>query len=153
MMTHDGNATIPPLTFTIEGVPVQQGSKKGFSRKGSTIVQLVDDNADMLKPWRALVRSRASEVSTIWPQFEGPLAVTVDFYMPRGATVKRARPCVKPDLDKLVRALFDGITDSGLWGDDALVVDMHVREWYADDRKPGVDVTVRVADPHRVEQP
>jgi len=138
---YDGAQPIPPITFTIEGVPVPQGSKTAFVVGKRAVV--TDQNAKTLKPWRALVRSRASEVSAVWPQFTGALAVTADFYMPRPASVKRSRPSVKPDLDKLVRALFDGITDSGLWADDALVVDAHVREFYADGVKPGVDVTVR----------
>lgn len=138
--THNGAATPPPLTFIIEGTPVQQGSKTAFNIGNRAVV--TDQNAKTLKPWRALVQYRATEASKIWPQFQGPIAVTIDFYMPRGTTVKRARPSVTPDIDKLLRALFDGITDSGLWADDALVVDAHVREWYADDRAPGVDVTI-----------
>ena len=128
------------MVFWIHGTPVQQGSKTAFVVKGRAI--MTDQNAKTLKPWRETVTREAEVAALRFPMFDGPLAVTADFYMPRGKTVKRARPCVTPDLDKLARALMDGITDAGVWADDALVVDLHVREFYADERPPGVRVQI-----------
>jgi Holliday junction resolvase RusA-like endonuclease len=67
--------------------------------------------------------------------------VLLDFYMPRGRTVVRRRPTVKPDVDKCIRAVFDGLTDARVWADDGQVVSVHAQQWYADD-KPGVRVVV-----------
>lgn len=128
------------LVFWVQGTPVQQGSKTAFVIKGRAV--MTDQNHKKLKPWRALVTAAAVAASVGRPQFLGPLAVTLDFYMPRGVSVKRARPSVTPDIDKLVRSVLDGITDSGVWGDDALVVSLTANEFYADERPPGVRVQI-----------
>jgi Holliday junction resolvase RusA-like endonuclease len=134
---------IEELTITVLGVPVPQGSKKGFARgKG---VQIVDDNADVLKPWRKKVRSAAEFVLADRPGIpkQVPVFAHLTFYMPRPASVKRLRPSVKPDVDKLTRAIFDALTDADVWADDGQVVDLHVHEYYADD-EPYVSIRVGV---------
>lgn len=136
-----GPGAIPPLTFWVAGTPVQQGSKTAFVVKGKAV--MTDQNAKTLKPWRATVTRDAREAAQRHPLFVGPIAVTLEFGMPRGATVRRARPSVTPDLDKLVRAVLDGLTDAGVWGDDGQVVDLHATEFYADEREPGVQITVK----------
>jgi Holliday junction resolvase RusA-like endonuclease len=52
------------------------------------------------------------------------------FTLERGKTVTRTYPSVYPDVDKLVRSTMDGLTDAGIWRDDALVVDLTVQERY-----------------------
>jgi len=138
--TTQAAAGTPELTFWVDGTPVQQGSKTAFIIKGKAV--MTDQNSKTLKPWRANVTSTAKLAAVRHDEFAGPLAVVLDFYMPRGATVKRARPAVTPDLDKLVRAVLDGITDAGVWGDDGQVVSIRAREWYADNRPAGVLVTI-----------
>lgn len=130
----------PGLTFWIEGTPIQQGSKTAFVVKGKAV--MTDQNARTLKPWRAIVTRDATKAARRHPLFAGPLAVTLDYYMPRGATVKRPRPSVTPDLDKLIRAVLDGITDAGVWGDDGQIVSIHAREYYADIGPAGVRVHI-----------
>lgn len=58
-----------------------------------------------------------------------------------GKTVTRRFPITKPDIDKLLRAVCDGITDAGVWKDDAQVIRVVMEEVYG--RAPGVHVTVR----------
>ena len=140
-MKFNGAETQVPLVFTVTGTPVQQGSKTAFVVGKRAVV--TDQNSKALKPWRRLVAETAEVAALVYEQFTGPLAVTLDFHMPRGATVKRERPSVTPDIDKLVRALLDGLTDAEVWKDDAQVVELTAREFYADGREPGVDVTVR----------
>lgn len=83
----------------------------------------------------------------------GPLRVEVDFFLPRPPSIKiskRALPIVPPDLDKLARALLDGLGQgldgkSGngrLWADDSLVVELIAQKFYADDRKSGAEVRI-----------
>lgn len=56
---------------------------------------------------------------------------------------KRPYPIVPPDLDKLVRAVGDGIGQSGLiWGDDSQVVEIIARKYYADDRESGAIIKI-----------
>lgn len=125
--------------FHIDGVPVPQGSKKGFSRPGSTIVQLVDDNKKTLKPWRELVTATTMAAYS-GPRVEGPVMLQLVFETVRPVSVKREHPAVKPDVDKLMRAICDAITDAGLWRDDAQVCIAHISKVYAE--RPGVLVRI-----------
>lgn len=66
--------------------------------------------------------------------------------MPRPQSVsqsKRALPIVPPDLDKLIRAVGDGIGQSGLiWGDDSQIVEMVGTKSYADGRPAGAIIRI-----------
>ncbi len=70
----------------------------------------------------------------------------MDFYLERPKTVKpsdRALPIVAPDLDKLVRAVGDGIGQSGLiWGDDSQITEILARKYYADTRQTGAVIRI-----------
>lgn len=138
-MTAESLDVIEQLTFHVDGIPVPQGSKKAFIVKKRAII--VDDNATSLKPWRAHVRKAAEAALGDRPGFDDAVYVLLDFYMPRGKTVRRLRPSTRPDVDKLTRAILDALTDSGVLKDDGLVVSLHVEEWYADD-EPGVRIKV-----------
>ena len=129
------------VTFFVAGVPIPQGSKVGFSAKGSTFVQLVDANKATLKPWRAAVTRIAESSWLDRPQLLGAVCIELVFVMQRGKTVTRRFPITKPDIDKLLRAVCDGITDAGVWKDDAQVIRVVMEEVYG--RAPGVHVTVR----------
>jgi Holliday junction resolvase RusA-like endonuclease len=58
-----------------------------------------------------------------------PVKITISFFMPRPKTVKRAYPSVAPDLDKLIRAVLDGLTGVA-YEDDGQVVQIHAQKLY-----------------------
>lgn len=127
------------VSFRVAGIPVAQGSKNGYVRGNRAV--LVDVNKDRLKPWRAEI-AKAADVGVT---FDCPVAVKLEFFMPRPKRPKFNRPAVKPDIDKLARAVLDGLTDGGLLADDSRVVRLVADEFYTE--TPGVSVTVReVAD-------
>lgn len=69
-----------------------------------------------------------------------------DADLPRPKRPRWWSPGVKPDLDKLCRALLDGMTDGGLITDDARVVGLHAHKRYASEVNPtGVRVSVAAA--------
>lgn len=76
----------------------------------------------------------------------GPIRLEIDFFLPRPQSVsqaKRAMPIVPPDLDKLVRAVGDGIGQSGMiWGDDSQIVEILATKSYADGRDPGAIIKI-----------
>ena len=72
---------------------------------------------------------------------EGPVSVELCFYLPRGKTVRRALPAVKPDLDKLVRAVLDALTGY-CYKDDGQAVGVLASKQYAVDEDPGVHITL-----------
>jgi Holliday junction resolvase RusA-like endonuclease len=94
-------------------------------------------------PWREAVKEAASFLSE--DPLDGPLYIEMKFYLQKPKTVKRLLPTVPPDLDKLVRGLFDALTQAGIWHDDALVVEIGKTEkLYADeDNPPGCQVFIK----------
>jgi len=127
-------------TFRVDGIPAPKGSKT--IAKGGGKVWLRDSNAGVLKPWRAKVAA----ASDFGVTYSGPVFVAAVFYLPKPKTVRRFFPSVKPDLDKLFRALGDGRTDGGLLADDALIVSQFIHKRYASERNPaGVRVLVMEA--------
>jgi Holliday junction resolvase RusA-like endonuclease len=126
------------VSFFIEGVPIPQGSKTVSQAKGRAWLR--DANAARLKPWRHVVATHADLGVT----FDCPVTVTLSFVLPRPQKPRWAVPAVKPDIDKLTRAVLDGLTDGGLLADDARVVDLIVRKRYpnpGDLTGVGIDVT------------
>lgn len=130
------------VTFFVAGIPIPQGSKKGFSQRGSTFVQLVDDNKVKLRPWRAEVTRVAKASWLDREQLLGAVRVEVVFVFVRPKSVKREHPSVKPDLDKTVRSILDSVTDAGIWKDDAQVTQLTASKVYG--TAPGAHVTVSV---------
>lgn len=140
------------LELWIPGVPVPQGSKKGFVAGKRAII--VDANPEQLKPWRAQVSACAVEAWGGRPSLDEPVNLFAEFTFPRlkshygtgrnAGVLKPDAPFYKtssPDKDKLERAINDGLTDAGVWKDDALVCDGGSRKVYGP--KPGVRVWVQ----------
>lgn len=132
------------MDFEVQGIPVPQGSKR-MGKHGTRFV-ILDDNDRALKPWRRTVAWAATHAKrpAQWELCDGPVALTLVFYMPKPPSVKRATAHVKPDLSKLVRAVEDSLTEAGVWVDDSRVTECHATKHYADAaHPPGVHVSVR----------
>ena len=128
------------VTFSVEGVPMPQGSKSLIRRGGKA--WMIDANSSRLKPWR----QKVAEAADLGETFDCPVMVAAVFYMPRPKTVKRLLPSVKPDLDKLFRALGDGMKDGGLLSDDSRIVTQFIHKRYESRLNPvGVRVLVMEA--------
>lgn len=121
------------------GVPVEQGSKKAFVVGRRAVI--VDNNKDRLKPWRAEVTRVARATWSYGRPLDGAVRVVASFVLPRPRSVRREYPSVRPDVDKLLRALFDGITDAEVvWRDDSQVVSVETSKVYG--AEPGVHVEI-----------
>jgi Holliday junction resolvase RusA-like endonuclease len=136
--------TTPPLTITVIGKPQPQGSVKAFvpthkggapvrRPDGSIVVNLTSDNP-ALKQWRDRVSDEALRAGAIEPTPGVAFEVDCIFLLERPkahcgtgrneGTVKLgapAWPVVRPDVDKLLRAVLDALTGR-VWADDAQVV-------------------------------
>ena len=130
------------LEFHVTGTPVPQGSKRWVGTR------MIESAAATLKPWRQAVSTCALVAARQqgWVKGDGPvrLTVTFEFLKPPSAPKKRRYPDRRPDIDKCVRAILDGITDSNsVWGDDARVVSLFASKAYAaDGRQPGAWIAV-----------
>lgn len=139
------------LQFFAAGIPRPQGSKRHVGNG------VLVESSKGLKDWRHAVTQAAWTYRLNRPTITHPVALRLDFYLPRpkahhaaDGTVRPryalARPGKRPDLDKLARACFDALTASGIWQDDALVVSLRAEKWYADDTGPGVEVLIVVEE-------
>lgn len=111
------------VSFTVYGVPIPKGSTKAFMRPGMKHPVITHDNA-RTKPWQEAIVSAAIEARGVGEPIAGPVEVRIVFYLlrPTSAPKRVTRPLKKPDLDKLVRAVKDGMTRAGIYHDDAQVV-------------------------------
>lgn len=140
------------ITFTIPGVPQQQGSKV-FTQQGRGY-----EANKKLAPWRKDALSCAIEAKGEHdgPLFVGPVSVTVVAYFPRPAShygtgrnagvLKPTAPfwhASAPDLDKVQRALGDVLTQAQIVLDDRLIVAWDASKVYGD---PRMEVSVASAE-------
>lgn len=144
------------LTFTVYSRPVPQGSLRSLGRGRPMLAS----NKDQLGPWRDAVCANAYRASR-GARLTGPVSVVLVFAFDRpashygtGRNRDRLRDAAPPvpcgrgqgDLDKLTRAVFDGITDSGLWLDDSQAARLTASKvWVGDTTlldRPGVHVAV-----------
>lgn len=149
------------ITIWAQGLPGSQGSKRpvGQAKEGRTIMIESDKK---VKPWRTDVKDAAEnarrEAGWLNPRRD-PIVLVVVFYAlrPRNhyRTGKRAgelkdwapeHPSVKPDLDKLIRAVGDALKAAGVYQDDSQVIRIVADKVYArddfDSPKPGAIITV-----------
>jgi crossover junction endodeoxyribonuclease RusA len=99
-------------SFFVKGRPVPQGSLKFIHGRP------IHARATDLAVWRADI-ARNAELSGYRP-VDGAVKVSCEFIYIKPKTSSRSMPWVKPDLDKLIRAVLDGLTGVA-YVDDAQV--------------------------------
>lgn len=134
------------LGFFAPGHPITEGNLSVFNGR------IVHTDGPRLRDWRevigdvAMLRSGGAQFP-IFP--EGAVLVECEFWLPRGKTVKRSDPSVKPDVDKLLRAVLDALTGIA-YTDDAQVCESRAAKRYVGTMfangvtrmEPGVQVRV-----------
>ena len=110
-----------PLIFFIEGTPIPQGSKTAI-RHGRR-ARLIEANK-RLKPWRNTLQT-ALAAQAAGRRVPGPFTIYLDFRFtpPQRPRYRNANGvgihAVKPDVDKLTRAVLDSLTAVDIIDDDA----------------------------------
>jgi len=89
-----------------------------------------------LQPWRlqvaAAARRAKEQLGAVWISHD-PVRVDLTFTFARPKSVKtRDWPSVYPDIDKLARAVLDGLTMGEIWADDGQCVILNVTKAYPD---------------------
>lgn len=112
-----------PLTIDTYGIPETQGSTRAFVRGGKAVT--TSDNPK-LRPWRELVTNAARDAMTRhgWRRIAGPVRVEVTFWLPRPGSLPRTRdvrPVKGKDGDKMLRSIYDSLTNAGVYVDDSQV--------------------------------
>jgi len=122
----------------VPGAPIPQGSLK-FINGNAIHVRAAD-----LATWRAMIYAKARETV---PMRDGAVYVGLTFVMRKPKTVKRDLPFVRPDLDKLIRAVLDGLTGAA-YNDDEQVCVLAAEKVYGD--QTGVFITIGSVDENRL---
>jgi Holliday junction resolvase RusA-like endonuclease len=126
------------VSFSVTGDPASQGSHAIMRGR---IVQV---NSSKHKAWRKAIAQSATEaLPNDWTPIDDPCELVVNFYMPKPKSVTRPLPSVSPDLDKLIRAVGDSLTDSGVVTDDSRIVRISARKLYAEGIEPGATISVK----------
>ncbi len=120
--------------FSVEGLPAPQGSKRHVGN-GRMI-----EASKYLPAWRKAIETECK--SLFDEPMDGALEVELWFYLPKPSSISRDYPTVMPDVDKLVRAVGDGLTQGGAIADDARIVDLHAYKRYSVDGWTGVYITI-----------
>ncbi len=128
------------VEFFVHGQPVPQGSMRAFvgnvkGAPGKKRAFMFSDNKK-LNPWRQSVAMAA--VGHFPKPAEGAVQMSLVFQMPKPKTVKRDEPTVKPDVDKLVRGVFDALRQIA-YHDDAQVTLVAAQKVYG---TPGAHIQV-----------
>jgi Holliday junction resolvase RusA-like endonuclease len=153
------------MNLFVPGNPVPQGSKRALLRKGTNIPIVIDANRIGLAQWRSQIAAYAMEQKAKdgAATLSGPVAIRLEFWFKRPAdhylpvNSKRDVPVLRPgvagyvaqapDLDKLIRAVFDALTDADVWHDDGQVIKVIATKLYSDaydpnSQRPGVIISV-----------
>lgn len=137
------------LRIEVQGDPQPQGSMVSFYDPRTKRIVTKSDNP-RLKSWRQLVALKARlAVRNTAPVGKGrAVKLSIEFRIERPASVsvrERELPCVKPDLDKLTRAVCDALTGV-VYEDDGQVCgyfEPYCKRYCKPGEVPGV--TIRVA--------
>lgn len=120
------------LRVTVPGTPAPQGSKKHVGN-GRMI-----ESSKALRPWRRHVTETVTQALGDWELTKDPIKVKIYFQLQRPESVSnpkrkswREHPIVKPDLDKLARAILDSLTGV-VYVDDSQVIKLTVEKQYVE---------------------
>lgn len=139
------------FSFFVPGEPITEGSTRAFA-SGQRVV-VTHDRGPELAAWRSRVKRAAQEAAREagWePRYDGPVVVDAVFMLRRPKSAKkRLMPHVKPDLDKLIRAVGDALApykQPGVLKDDSRIVTWHASKHYAIPYESGAFITVARVD-------
>ena len=119
------------IQFRVDGKPVPQGSMSAVNG------HVFHSQGSALATWRAAI-AIAGRLAGARPSAQ-PISMTMVFVFQKPKTVTRSEPTVPPDLDKLIRAVLDGLTAIA-YKDDAQVTEIRAVKIYGD--RPGVEIQI-----------
>lgn len=144
------------MRLFVPGVPKPQGSKRALLHRSTGRAVVMDSNVKGLAAYRADIREaydREAAEGTVLLNY-GYRVLEVVFWMPRpkshvtakGGLTRNAPmfPATRPDIDKLLRAVLDGLTGKA-WLDDSEVVSVKAEKRYIPDPESpvGTAITIR----------
>ena len=155
------SASIATATGRNRGVPPTQGDKFTDPRT----LRIIEQKDRRIKAWRALIALQV-RIGPWTPIPTGPVACTLEFLLPRpqhhyrtGTHAGELKPAAplwhtsKPDIDKLTRAVLDGLTQCGAIGDDAQVCLLVTSKRYTTSGDVGVRIRCEQINTDALDEP
>lgn len=134
------------IQFVIPGVPVGKGRPR-FARRGNFVSTYTPEKT---ASYENLVKIAAAEAMQGRAVIDGAVLVTIGLYVipPASWSQKKQRtalngglyPTSKPDLDNVIKGIFDACNEI-VWRDDKQAVDLSVKKRYAETARAEVQVT------------
>lgn len=131
------------IEFFVAGKPAPKGSSRGFIRGGKVVITSANRN---LAAWRDLTANQAQQYKPT-QLLRGAIHMELRFYLPPPRNKKKSviLHTKRPDIDKLIRAIFDALK-SVIYVDDAQICCISSGKMYADALfPPGVNIRITEA--------
>lgn len=133
------------ITFAVPGAAVPKGRPK-FARRGNFVSTYTPEKT---VSFENLVKVMAQQAMQGQDMHLGPVQASIQITLPipsswsgkrqSEAAAERIAPTKKPDMDNVVKALFDAMNGI-VFKDDSQVVDAHIRKRYG--RTPETLITI-----------
>ena len=124
-----------PIVLKVLGTPTPQGSMTCVGGGPGRPHNVQPSNKAELNAWRnrisAAAKQAVEKLNAGWVSHD-PVRVDLTFTLERPKSVTRDWPSVHPDIDKLARAVLDGLTGGEIWQDDGQCVVLNVAKAYPD---------------------
>lgn len=159
---------LPDFTIHVDGTAEPQGSKRNFTHPHTGKTVMVDASPKTRR-WRNSVVKAIKEQTGGKRLFDGAVCVDITYALPRPKKHYRTgryshllkgwapiHHTEKPDKDKLDRAIYDALTESGIIKDDKVIVGGSSWKRWSWDREPDtedpprVQITVRDLGPEQI---
>lgn len=122
----------------VKSKPVTQGSVHAITVNGKA--RVIHNKSKELYDQRGLIQSLYAEAGGMKIDGAVEMMITFSFVRPKSVSPKkRPEMIVKPDLDKLTRAVLDALTHHA-YDDDSQVVWLHVCKTYGSEEYIDIEV-------------
>lgn len=140
------------ISFFVQGEPKGQPRPRASTFRNGGRPRIFDPGT--AENWKSLIAYEAKAFEAHFP-IEGPIGIAIDFSFARPkvhfrvlrgilAGLKLTAPTwkeAKPDIDNLLKAVMDALTQVGAWRDDAQVCEATVRKRFTEE-KQGAQITI-----------
>lgn len=123
------------IKFMVYGQPIPKARARTVLRGG----KVMTFTPAKTRSWETLVALEANRY--VHKLLEGPVALTVNFFLVKPRSTKRKWPTVRPDLDNLLKSVKDALCGR-VFRDDAQVVRCEMGKYYTCEL-PRVEIEVR----------
>ena len=135
--------TVSSVSFVVSGTPTAQPRHRATARGGYVRFYLPSEHP-VHEYKKAIIEGARRHKNGV---IEGPVRLDILFsFLPAKSAkgVKATFKISKPDLDNLEKAVMDAITESGIWIDDAQVVEKHTAKIIGSSE--GTSITIQGID-------